>query len=75
MKSRRKNSLLKQFVQLFLIYLFVIPAVFAILDWKLFSRYFEKDAGLMLLCITGVAAIIALLWSLWSRHERRMHSW
>jgi uncharacterized membrane protein YcjF (UPF0283 family) len=75
MKNRRTHSFWKQLFQLFFLYLLLIPVAFALLDWKLLSRYFEKNAGLLIFAIAGTALIIALMLSLWNRHERRVHRW
>jgi hypothetical protein len=74
MKSRT-SSFWKSFISLFFIYLFVIPCAFALFDWHLLSRYFQKDAGLLIAAIAGTAATIALALSLWSRHDKRLHRW
>lgn len=75
MKNRKGRNLRKYFLQLFFLYLFLIPAVFAILDRKLIQRYFEKNAVLLIFCFLGAAFLIAISLRLWSRHEKRLHRW
>lgn len=73
--NRRTKKLLKSFLKLFLIYIIIVPLVFFLLDGDTITSKLEKKPFSFILEMTGIAAGIALVISLWMSRDPEMKEW
>jgi hypothetical protein len=66
---RSRKKFLNSFFVLFLVYLFIAPTVFFILDFDSAIKALKKDLGSFIVKMTGIAMLISFVIALWWRKD------
>ncbi len=74
-RARATRRFWRSVLQLFLVYLVIIPVIFFLLDQDTFLKWFREEPVLFPLELAGVAMGISLLISFWSRRDPELRKW